>query len=303
MRSASLAVVAVVLVLAGAPSARAWVCKRTDGDGSLATGPSLSWSKRDLAFTIYGAGTSEIPSDQAFPVLRASFQVWAGVQGCATADTDDLTFTETLLSTTDRVGYDFEHPEQNENLLIFRDDGWPIPGQTDVIALTTVTYVPLTGEILDADIEFNSYQFQFAVDGSSDHMDLMNAAVHEIGHYLGLAHSPVSGSTMQATGRLGETSKRDLACDDRDAIVFKYPAGQPNRYCNPMETNLCPTFCAAAACGYCPPPDTLTRSATVSVVGSDDGRGGCNAASAGVGAAGGVLAIVALARRARRGRA
>ncbi len=298
MRSASLSALAAVVVLAFAPAARAWVCKRTDGDGSLATGPSLSWSKRDLAFTLYSAGTKEISNDLAVPALRASFQVWTGVQGCSTTDTDDLQFTETPLSTTDRVGYDFEHPDANENLLIFRDDGWPIPGQTDVIALTTVTYVPLTGEILDADIEFNSYQFTFAVDGSSDKMDLMNAAVHEIGHYLGLAHSPVAGSTMQATGHLGETSKRDLACDDRDAIVFKYPAGQANGYCNPMQTDQCPAFCADTACGYCPPPDTLTRSATVSVVGSDDGRGGCSAAGAGPLA--GVIALLALARR-RRG--
>src|SRR5204862_342634 len=62
----------------------------------------------------------------------------------------------------------------------------------------------------------------------------------------------------------GEISKRDLACDDKNAIVFKYPAGGPNGYCTPT-----------ASCGFCAPPGALQNAPTVSVQDTDNGGGGC----------------------------
>ncbi len=84
-------------------------------------------------------------------------------------------------STVDRVGYDFLDPAATQNILIFRDSGWDA-ADASVIALTTTTYDPVTGEILDADIEFNStdVQLQQSIGDASSDMDLKNTAVHEI---------------------------------------------------------------------------------------------------------------------------
>ena len=67
---------------------------------------------------------------------------------------------------------------------------------------------------------------------------------------------------MFAAAESSETQKRDLDCDDRDAIVFKYPAGQPKGYCDPP----------VASCGFCAPPGSLSAVPTVSVEDDSWGR-------------------------------
>lgn len=284
----------VVLMLAAAEPALAYVCTRTESAGGHGSGASLSWFERGIPYTFYADGTASIAGDLELEVLRASFSVWPKAEGCDAAGapsglTTDVTFHETSwMSYVDRVGYDYEHPDANENLLVFRDREWPLPGQGDIIALTTTTYDPVTGEILDADIEFNTADWPFAVDGDASSMDLMNAAVHEIGHVLGLAHSPVKGSTMEAQGQLGESKKRTLECDDANAVVFKYPAGRPNGYCDP-----------SAGCGYCAPPEAVARYPLVRVTATSATGGGCAALPPGA-AALVMIALLGVSRMRRR---
>ena len=94
-----------------------------------------------------------------------------------------------------------------------------------IIALTTLTYNSLTGEILDADIEYNSEKFSFTgrLDGDRD-TDLMNTTVHELGHFLGLGHTADTADTMYPRADTGEIKKRTLTCNDARGLVFKYPA-------------------------------------------------------------------------------
>ena len=270
----------LVLMLAAAwasvpAAAHAFNCARVTTTAS-ASGASLAWFSRTIPFTLFSAGTEDIPGDAERDVLRSSFAVWAGLDlgadaaGCDLASDVDLAFVETAISTTDRIGYDFLNPAASENLLIFRDSGWN-SAENNVIALTTTTYDPVSGEILDADIEFNSAVFDFTIGDTGVVMDLKNTAVHEIGHFLGLAHtsSAFPRATMAARAVPGEVEKRDLACDDATAITFKYPAGAPNGYCSPP----------VASCGNCAPPDTATTEATVRVTAqsANGDLGGCAA--------------------------
>jgi len=292
----------VVMALAPAPAA-AFICTRVKDNANRETGPALTWPTRQLTFALQQEGTARISADREFAVLEASFAVWEGKTECLpAARTTDIAFQGAAQHSASRaVGYDFLDEGNNENLLLFYDSGWPHPAQDNlVIALTTTTYVALTGTILDADIEFNSEQIDFAICGSvtdpcdgtgtDTQHDLMNTAVHEIGHYLGLGHTTAADTTMYGAADPMETHKRDLHCDDLNAVVFKYPSGEASGVCNPP----------VASCGFCAPPNVLTRKPRVSVTDYDDGVGGCSS-SAGSGVATPLLLLLMLRPRRRRG--
>jgi MYXO-CTERM domain-containing protein len=118
-----------------------------------------------------------------------------------------------------------------------------------LIALTTTTYRLSTGAILDADVEVN------AGDGDEEEgylvtcvdppapvcseerrtgcigTDLQNALSHEVGHFLGFAHSDSRGSTMYASASRGETGKRVLSADAVEGMCDVYPRGGTVKTC------------------------------------------------------------------------
>ncbi len=92
-----------------------------------------------------------------------------------------------------------------------------------------------TGEIVEADIAINPRPLgadgtllQFSTDGTPGTYDLESTLMHEIGHFLGLDHSNVIGSTMQPHQGLNGTyglpafTERTLSEDDRSRVLSLY---------------------------------------------------------------------------------
>ncbi len=256
------------------------MCTQAADDSGSNTGPGLTWQSRSISYTFQISGSRQLEQNSAYATLENAFGVWQNlslapnnVALCGSLPGTDLTFTKnTILSDATWVGYNYLDPNSNVNLLIFRDDAWSYGANTiDTVALTTATYSQLTGEIVDADIEFNSHDNLFSSDQvpTQGHYDLLNTAVHEIGHFIGLAHCGAvkcgNGEVMEPTANPEEIVKRQLKCDDRAAAVFKYPKGVANGYCNGAN---------AATCGGCAPPTATFQIPQVGLLGQGTGRGG-----------------------------
>lgn len=222
----------------------------------------LFWSARTVPWSPAERLGGDLPEAEALDAFRASFAEWAS-QSCT-----DLAFAERA-PVEREVGY--RSGATNDNVLLFRDvacadvvpAGDPCFADDDcanvydcwawddsLIAVTTTTFSQCSGRIVDADIEFNASAFRFTtVDGAactSDAQrgcvstDLRNTLVHEIGHVIGLDHSPVRSATMFASAPPGEIQKRSLGQDDLEGLCDIYPAGAPTLVCEPpTPANRC----------------------------------------------------------------
>ena len=110
------------------------------------------------------------------------------------------------------------------------------------LAITTTTYDSNTGRISDSDIELNTPKFIFTTvdappcispffDTNCVASDVQNTVTHEVGHVLGLGHSPDPASTMSESAQPGELRKRTLDADSKQFICDVYPAEKPSRTC------------------------------------------------------------------------
>ena len=199
----------------------------------------------------------------AFEAVSRSAQTWeAQLQACGNLD-----LVEGARSASRSVGY--SQSGQNENLVLFRNqlcsavvpsgdsclgagtcgnkyDCWE--HAATVVALTTSSYVIATGEVLDADVELNAASATPTIVDSPPCSpgslstscvanDVQNATTHELGHFLGLAHSPDPSSTMYESEPIGETSKRVLDPGSKQFVCDVYPAGQASRDCSSGGTS------------------------------------------------------------------
>lgn len=111
--------------------------------------------------------------------------------------------------------------QENFNEFYFSNDPNIFNG-LGVIGVTQVGFKNETGEIVEADILINE-NFTF----SSDPLELKylgNVITHEVGHFLGLGHGQVSGSTMFYALTRGQ---HKIADDDKAGLYSTYPSGDP----------------------------------------------------------------------------
>ncbi|MBC7713912.1 MAG: matrixin family metalloprotease [Rhizobacter sp.] len=109
------------------------------------------------------------------------------------------------------------------NELFFSTDPTVFNG-TGVVGVTQVYFKNTSGEILEADILIND-TFTYSTD-VNDVNYLGNVITHEMGHFLGLGHSQVAGSTMLYALARGENQISD---DDAAGVYSIYPTGDSTK--------------------------------------------------------------------------
>jgi uncharacterized protein (TIGR03437 family) len=171
-----------------------------------------------IIYSLNLAGSDDLPFSQVEQAIAASFQAWEGIPTSAVA------FTRGPNTTSTTTG--------NDNVLqLFwlensttTADGLNIAGALAISRLATITSGPRNGEIIDAALVFNGNQFQWAVDGRNTAADVAEVATHEIGHLIGISHSPIGGATMFPRTGIGRIRGRTLESDDRIVASVIYPA-------------------------------------------------------------------------------
>ena len=274
-------------LLCGAPlwpkPALAFECSRVLDNSGTPEGSGLAWPARSIPYAFSQQATSKLDDSAAQDTVRQAFATWQnstlrdGNTSCGGLDTGvpmgtDIVFEEGAPVSETFAGFNYFDPNDNHSTLLFRDDVWPYPlgtsDSTERMALTTVTFNKLTGIIVDADIEFNTLGYQFTIGDDNVVWDLLNIATHEVGHFLGFAHTTVTDATMYNLASYGETFKRTLSCDDASILWFRYPAQQKMRSCGMGNLN--------DKCGFCAAPGVLSNSPDIRLNRTDGGQGGCS---------------------------
>jgi hypothetical protein len=219
-------------------------------DVCLIGGEPLFWPGGCLSFAVHEEGSPlrDIDGESARLAIGNAFERWLGAS-CAGGEPPGLAVYDYGLVECGREEYDKHGP--NANIWAFRDTDWPY--ESWKIALATVRFNTQTGQIRDVDVELNSEDVFFSLDGTGA-VDLHSVVTHEAGHFLGLAHSCDPEATMLEGYAQGSDT---LAADDEIGICTVYPPGSLNDACDPTPQRGFTSTCAkfeeddpgCAACG------------------------------------------------------
>jgi hypothetical protein len=194
-----------------------------DERGCLQTGPLLHWASSCVSFDVQRAGSAlrNISYDEAHGAIIDGFAQWLNAD-CGGGLGPSITISDYGPVECRKAEYNQDSP--NANIFMFRDDDWPYENAIDTLALTTLIFNADNGEIYDADVEVNTVKSQMSVgDVGELDIDFSSVITHEIGHFLGLSHSDVFGSTMLPSYAPGETAMATIEQDDVDGVCAALP--------------------------------------------------------------------------------
>jgi hypothetical protein len=201
----------------------------------------LYWKNRCVGYSLQKDASKQVTLDEARQVAAQAFAAWGAVT-CPGGGSPSISAQEmdpvscSLVQSNDQQG--------NHNAIIFRDEGWPYTDSSNTLGLTSLFVDLDNGEILDADMELNSHDYQFVVGSpvTANSYDLRSVMTHEAGHFLGLAHSQDTSAVMFVHYKNVSTTPTP---DDVNGLCAIYPPD------GTRATNA--GSMAAGACNATPP--------------------------------------------------
>lgn len=257
-------------------------CAR-DLDGCKTSGEPLWWANSCVGFSLQRDASVHIPMKYVRQVATRSFTAWSDLE-CETGYAT-LAFSELDEAECKRTEYNVGG--QNSNIILFQDNKWDYKGADNTLAKTTVTFDAETGEIFDADIEINHAYNNFTISDEIVDYDLESVLTHEVGHLIGLDHTPDYAATMYAGYERGSMEQRSLEPDDVLGACTAYPP-ERDAVCDPR-----PRGGFGSACGDAVAEDGPVAACSLGAIGGGEG-----APQSSVLALAGLALVVAARRRA-----
>jgi MYXO-CTERM domain-containing protein len=237
----------------------------------------------------------DMTSDQVLTAVTGAANAWSSVSQSCTFLTIDVSLSSAAAPSA---------IADMKSSLIFRHQDWCSPTDTpwtcsydpSALAITSVFVQRSTGRIQEADIEVNDRWFGWTdldlFPQDTTKQDLQNALTHEMGHLIGLDHTcytagtnttrpkdnngnpvpdcanappEVQATTMFASAKPGDVSKRTLEADDKQAVCDVYPLANDPAYC-PAATAAAVEPSKPFGCAVAPAEGTTGARATAGLL-------------------------------------
>ncbi|MEY3014001.1 MAG: hypothetical protein RIT45_2736, partial [Pseudomonadota bacterium] len=220
-RSARRPALATFLLLAATLGASLVAPTADAASVSLVGSTVVRWKNNPVPYVLHPACSGDLATAACLDEVRKSFATWVG-PACSYLQFNDAGFSSNLKLTS--VGYN----ENGKNEFAWIENSAWTYGKY-VLGVTSPLYYTTgkdTGVIIEADIAMNGYLQTWSMSGKNYTTDVMNVAVHEIGHFFGLQHNLYPNKNQPET--MAPTAdpfmgSRTPEQDDLDGLCFLYP--------------------------------------------------------------------------------